>query len=149
MRNAGANDGGSRRQYVGLIGIGEGDYRLTTGEAALKIDPSCYAEGQTPYPPTPDVYEELLKRVEDAETIDPDEIRAAIDDYLREHPIDVQMMSETNAGIAKVGNNLKIDAEGRLSVDTADEVEEDNTRPITSAAVAATVGNIEVLLGTI
>lgn len=61
----------------------------------------------------------------------------------------VPIMSETVAGIAKVGENLKIDREGRLSVDTADEVEEDNTRPITAAAVFATVGNIELLLGTI
>ena len=62
---------------------------------------------------------------------------------------DVPIMSETVAGIAKVGENLKIDGEGRLSVVTADEVEEDNTRPITAAAVFTTVGNIEVLLGTI
>ncbi|MBQ2768104.1 MAG: hypothetical protein IJF49_08535, partial [Clostridia bacterium] len=56
---------------------------------------------------------------------------------------DVPIMSETVAGIAKVGDNLKIDDAGRLSVDTADTVEGDNTRPITAAAVYATVGNIE------
>lgn len=61
----------------------------------------------------------------------------------------VPIMSETAAGVAKVGDNLKIDGEGRLSVDTADDVDGDNTRPITAAAVYATVGNIEVLLGTI
>lgn len=38
---------------------------------------------------------------------------------------------------------------GILSVNTADAVEEDNTLPVTSAAVATQVGNIEVLLGTI
>lgn len=38
---------------------------------------------------------------------------------------------------------------GVLSVNTADEPEADNTRPITAAAVHTTVGNIEVLLGTI
>lgn len=38
---------------------------------------------------------------------------------------------------------------GILSVNTADAVEEDNTLPITSAAVHTTVGNIEVLLKTI
>lgn len=64
-------------------------------------------------------------------------------------PGDVPIMSETVAGIAKVGDNLKIDPTGRLSVDTADEVEGDNTRPITAAAVYSTVGNIEILLGTI
>lgn len=47
----------------------------------------------------------------------------------------VPIMSETVAGIAKVGDNLKIDAAGRLSVDTADEVEGDNTRPVTAGAV--------------
>ena len=35
---------------------------------------------------------------------------------------------------------------GVLSVDTADKVEQDNTKPVTSAAVHVEVGNIEVLL---
>ena len=39
--------------------------------------------------------------------------------------------------------------DGILSVNTADVVEEDNTLPITSAAVFTTVGNIEALLKTI
>ena len=38
---------------------------------------------------------------------------------------------------------------GILSVNTADVVEEDNTLPVTSAAVYAEVGNINALLGTI
>ena len=38
---------------------------------------------------------------------------------------------------------------GVLSVNTADAAEPDNTLPITSAAVAAQVGNIEILLATI
>lgn len=48
----------------------------------------------------------------------------------------------------KIGDGLKV-VEGTLMVDTADAVEEDNTLPITSAAVYTTVGNIEILLGTI
>ncbi len=39
--------------------------------------------------------------------------------------------------------------DGVLSVNTTDTVANDNTLPITSAAVAVTVGNIEVLLNTI
>lgn len=38
---------------------------------------------------------------------------------------------------------------GVLSVNTAKEVEADNTLPVTSAAVNATVGNIEIILETI
>ena len=62
---------------------------------------------------------------------------------------DVPIASEAVAGIVRVGENLKISADGVLSVDTATAVEEDNTRPITSAAVQTTVGNIEILLKTI
>ena len=61
---------------------------------------------------------------------------------------DVPIASETVAGIVRVGENLKIDENGVLSVDTATAVEEDNTRPVTSAAVQTTVGNIEILLKT-
>ena len=39
--------------------------------------------------------------------------------------------------------------DGVLSVNTADKVEEDNTLPVTSAAVYAEVGNINALLATI
>ena len=62
---------------------------------------------------------------------------------------DAPIASETVAGIVRVGENLKISADGVLSVDTATAVEEDNTRPVTSAAVQTTVGNIEILLKTI
>lgn len=55
--------------------------------------------------------------------------------------------TSTLGGI-KVGDNLKISG-GVLSVDTADTVEADNTKPVTSGAVQVVVGNIDVLLGTI
>lgn len=49
-----------------------------------------------------------------------------------------------------IGHGLTLDPESNtLSVDVTDKVQADNTLPITSAAVQATVGNIEVLLGTI
>lgn len=49
----------------------------------------------------------------------------------------------------KIGNGLKVTGGDTLEVDTAGDVEKDNTLPITSAAVYTTVGNIEILLGTI
>lgn len=49
----------------------------------------------------------------------------------------------------QIGNGLKITGGDTLEVDTATDVEQDNTLPITSAAVYTTVGNIEILLGTI
>lgn len=49
-----------------------------------------------------------------------------------------------------IGSGLKLDRDtNTLSVDVATEVSEDNTLPITSAAVYTEVGNINVLLQTI
>lgn len=49
-----------------------------------------------------------------------------------------------------IGDGLKLDAAtNTLSVDTAEVVEQDNTKPVTSAAVYTEVGNINALLATI
>ena len=49
-----------------------------------------------------------------------------------------------------IGDGLKLDAAtNTLSVDTAEIVEKDNTKPVTSAAVYTEVGNINALLATI
>lgn len=48
-----------------------------------------------------------------------------------------------------VGDNLLVTEEGVLSVDVANDAEEDNTRPITAAAVYTEIGNINALLATI
>ena len=48
-------------------------------------------------------------------------------------------------GVKVVGGGLKVEG-NVLSVDTAQRVEEDNTRPVTSAAVYVEIGNIEALL---
>ena len=61
--------------------------------------------------------------------------------YLEENPIDVGVQFETDKTLT-----LK---DGILSVNTTDQMEQDNTLPITSAGVYATVGNIEALLKTI
>ena len=45
----------------------------------------------------------------------------------------------------KIGHGLKVEG-GALMVDTADAVEQDNTLPVTSAAVFVQTGNIEALL---
>ena len=55
-----------------------------------------------------------------------------------------------SGGGYNIGPGLKLDAEtNTLSVDTAEIVEKDNTKPVTSAAVFTEVGNINALLATI
>ncbi len=63
--------------------------------------------------------------------------------------LDKPTASANTLGIVKVGDNLLISNDGKLSVDTANAVEQDNTKPITSAAVHTEVGNINALLETI
>lgn len=60
-----------------------------------------------------------------------------------------QAESAVPAGSLSIGNGLKWAADGKLTVDTADKAEQDNTKPITSAAVYTEIGNIEVLLSAI
>ena len=78
--------------------------------------------GDPAVPPTPDLYQKLLKE-----------------------------FAESGGGTAyTIGHGLKLDAKtNTLSVDMADKIEQDNTLPITAAAVYAEVGNINALLKTI
>lgn len=62
---------------------------------------------------------------------------------------ELPVASADRLGGIMVGENLSIDANGVLSVNTTDGVSADNTRPITSAGVYTVVGNIEALLKTI
>ena len=48
-----------------------------------------------------------------------------------------------------IDETLKLNEKGALGVNTATDIEQDNTLPITAAAVHTAVGNIEVLLSTI
>lgn len=62
----------------------------------------------------------------------------------------VAVQTETPGAQYVIGAGLKYDSTtNTLSVDTSDEVAEDDTRPITSAAVYVEVGNINALLQTI
>lgn len=56
--------------------------------------------------------------------------------------------AEMASGTMEIGNGLKWSG-NKLEVDTAPTVEQDNTKPITSAAVYTEIGNIEALLAAI
>ena len=88
-------------------------------------------------------YETLEKRMKIIEEngVSDIQIAKAVEKYLDENPIDTGVDFETN-------HTLKLE-NGILSVNTTNDMEQDNTLPITSAGVFATVGNIEELLKTI
>ena len=60
-----------------------------------------------------------------------------------------QAESAVPSGSLSIGNGLKWESAGKLAVDTADKVERDNTKPVTSAAVHTEIGNNEALLAAI
>lgn len=102
------------------IGVYAGDLHTTT-PAYIRCRKSILCDGKLPCDPTPDVYKQIM-----------------------------ELLSTGGGG----GGGFTTDEtltlkNGILSVNTAKEVEADNTLPVTSAAVNTTVGNIEILLATI
>lgn len=79
----------------------------------------------------------------------PEDIQNAVNKYLDENPVSVDIATTEKAGIVTVGKNLSITKDGVLSVDTTNDAEQDNTKPITSAGVNLVVGNINALLAII
>ena len=118
--------------------------RITTNIAHISVAPTGGTEGN-PFPATPPTVEEQLRadmgNLADLTTEDKSSLVAAINEVRR----------TGGGGTAyTIGHGLKLDAKtNTLSVDTADRMEQDNTLPITSAAVYVEVGNINALLKTI
>lgn len=88
-------------------------------------------------------YQKLVERLDAIEEngVSDEQVEKAVTKYLDENPIDVGVNFTTDETLT-----LK---DGILSVNTAHDMEQDNTLPITSAAVFAEVGNINALLETI
>ena len=118
--------------------------RITTNVAHISVAPTGGTEGSL-FPATPPTVEEQLRadmgNLADLTTEDKSSLVAAINE-----------VRQTGGGgtAYTIGHGLKLDAKtNTLSVDTADKMEQDNTLPITSAAVYVEVGNINALLKTI
>ena len=118
--------------------------RITTNIAHISVAPTGGTEGN-PFPATPPTVEEQLRadmgNLADLTTEDKSSLVAAINE-----------VRQTGGGgtAYTIGHGLKLDAKtNTLSVDTANKMEQDNTLPITSAAVYVEVGNINALLKTI
>lgn len=147
-------DGEHRRIFVGVqAGAAEKPSVLkTTRPCCLKVRDSIADLLGQPIPdPTPDVYQQIMALLEDIKQgeVSPEDIQKAVDNYLTENPISVDIATTEKAGIVAVGKNLSITEDGVLSVDTTDSAEQDNTKPITSAGVNLVVGNINALLAII
>lgn len=147
-------DGEHRRIFVGVQeGSAEKPSVLKTSRpCCLKVADSIadYMSEKIPNP-TPDVYQQIMALLEDIKQgeVSPEDIQNAVNKYLDENPVRVDIATTEKAGIVTVGKNLSITKDGVLSVDTTDSAEQDNTKPITSAGVNLVVGNINAILAII
>lgn len=147
-------NGEHRRIFVGVQAgsIEKPSVLKTTRPCCLKVRDSIADLLGQPIPdPTPDVYQQIMALLEDIKQgeVSPEDIQKAVDNYLTENPVRVDIATSEKAGIVTVGKNLSITKDGVLSVDTTDSAEQDNTKPITSAGVNLVVGNINALLAII
>lgn len=117
------------------IGVFAGNLRTTT-PAIISAKKSILCGNGSPAAPSEDVYAQIMDILNDLNS----DIGTAISEYLKDNPIE---------GVTFETDETLTLEDGVLGVNTAKTVEQDNTLPITSAAVYTTVGNIEVLLGTI
>lgn len=126
------------------VGVYAGDLQTTT-PAYIPVDRSILCGDNSVHPEPPeDIYNQLLSRLNAIEqaTISPEAIEKAVADYLEENPVESGVDFTTD-------ETLTLSEDKILSVNRAFSVEQDNTLPITSAAVHQTVGNINALLATI
>ncbi len=106
--------------FIGVRGVNP-DTQAVKTSALIKyrIEKGAPVGDATSLDPTPDVYQQILEKLNNI------------------------------SGVSFETDNTLILKDGVLSVNTTDQMEQDNTLPMTSAGVYATVGNIEALLKTI
>ena len=137
------------RLRASLVGLRDGgNYRLTTAymNKPVIVHRAGDLIGLQPEDTTPELWEQVLAIIgpmDELATIEKQTLVAAINEAYR---------SGGGGGgggtYFKPGPTLTL-KDGILDVNTANAAEQDNTLPITSAAVHTTVGNIELLLSRI
>lgn len=135
-----------RHARVGVYGADKSGVVLPTVWVSLgKVQPGADPSGDETADPTLPVWAQLQKQIgdlDDLKTYNKGNLVAAINE--------ARNSGGGTGGGYNIGGGLKLDAAtNTLSVDTADKVEQDNTKPVTSAAVYTEVGNINALLATI
>lgn len=131
---------------VGVYGANADGLILPTVWVTLgKVMPAAEPSGDPGADPTLPIWAQLQNQIgdlDDLKTHNKDTLVAAINE--------ARNSGGGTGGGYNIGSGLKLDAEtNTLSVDTAEAVEKDNTKPVTSAAVYTEVGNINALLATI
>lgn len=135
-----------RHARVGVYGADESGVVLPTVWVSLgKVQPGADPSGDASADPSLPVWAQLQKQIGDL-----DNLKTYNKGNLVDAINEARSSGGSGGGGYTIGDGLKLDAAtNTLSVDTAEAVEKDNTKPVTSAAVYTEVGNINALLATI
>ena len=135
-----------RHARVGVYGADESGVVLPTVWVGLgKVQPGADPSGDASTDPTLPIWAQLQKQIGDL-----DDLQTYNKGNLVDAINEARSSGGSGGGGYTIGDGLKLDAAtNTLSVDTAEAVEKDNTKPVTSAAVYTEVGNINALLATI
>lgn len=135
-----------RHARVGVYGADESGVVLPTVWVSLgKVQPGADPSGDASADPSMPVWAQLQKQIGDL-----DDLQTYNKGNLVDAINEARGSGGSGGGGYTIGDGLKLDAAtNTLSVDTAEAVEKDNTKPVTSAAVYTEVGNINALLATI
>lgn len=131
---------------VGVYGANADGLILPTVWVTLgKVMPAAEPSGDPGADPTLPVWAQLQNQIGDL-----DDLKTYNKGNLVDAINEARSSGGSGGGGYTIGDGLKLDAAtNTLSVDTAEAVEQDNTKPVTSAAVYTEVGNINALLATI
>lgn len=131
---------------VGVYGANADGLILPTVWVTLgKVMPAADPSGDPGVDPTLPIWAQLQSQIGDL-----DDLQTYNKGNLVDAINEARSSGGSGGGGYTIGDGLKLDAAtNTLSVDTAEIVEKDNTKPVTSAAVYTEVGNINALLATI
>lgn len=131
---------------VGVYGANADGLILPTVWVTLgKVMPAAEPSGDPGADPTLPIWAKLQNQIGDL-----DNLKTYNKGNLVDAINEARSSGGSGGGGYTIGEGLKLDAAtNTLSVDTAEAVEKDNTKPVTSAAVYTEVGNINALLATI
>ena len=131
---------------VGVYGANADGLILPTVWVTLgKVMPAAEPSGDPGADPTLPIWAQLQNQIGDL-----DDLQTYNKGNLVDAINEARSSGGSGGGGYTIGDGLKLDAAtNTLSVDTAEAVEKDNTKPVTSAAVYTEVGNINALLATI
>ena len=131
---------------VGVYGANADGLILPTVWVTLgKVMPAAEPSGDPGADPTLPIWAQLQNQIGDL-----DDLQTYNKGNLVDAINEARSSGGSGGGGYTIGDGLKLDAAtNTLSVDTAEAVEKDNTKPVTSAAVYTEAGNINALLATI